>query len=136
LGAAGLLSAVRANLDSASKVFARGFLGVSAVAIFFVSAFLLVLGLGFVGALRDMLAATFAVVGLALLFLAVEFALAATLYLRVRQRTGGRLAGLLGWSCAGLCAAIALLALASFFLALDTLAASRRYEPPAVTGER
>ncbi len=97
LGAAAWATALRAKIDHSGWVFARGFLGVSAVVCFAIGGAALAGGISTLAFPRAMSAkasvvGTFAAVTLAVFFMAVEFVVAGMLYRRVRQQTGS------GWS--------------------------------------
>jgi hypothetical protein len=86
LGFAGLRVAAKTELQSAPKVFARGFAGVSSVLAFFASASLLVFGLVCLKRLAQRTSGVWMlVVGVSLACLAIEFGIGGALYARARR---------------------------------------------------
>ncbi|HEU4533970.1 MAG TPA: hypothetical protein VFS00_07630 [Polyangiaceae bacterium] len=113
LGAAAWWAALRARLDSAGKVFARGFLGVGAAVSFGVGSVAVALGFllkaddGSAWGAAAVVASLLAVL-LTVAFLAAEFVIAGLLYLRVHRRQGGPWALPLAAASFGLAALLAL----------------------------
>ncbi len=108
MGFAGLVIAKRVRLDSASLVFARGFLGVSAVACFGISAAMVVVSISDVKWVGPLVGS------LVLLFLAIEFAIGGALYRRVHLQKGGDPARVLSVLCFALAIVIGIAAVTVF----------------------
>lgn len=104
LGGAGLMLAARKHLDSSGKVFARGFLGVSAVACFGLSAACIAFSYSSVPWVGKTVAT------LTILFLAVEFGIAGALYARVHAGSGSSLSKALSLISYFLCALLGIAA--------------------------
>ncbi|RLB48080.1 MAG: hypothetical protein DRI90_25690 [Deltaproteobacteria bacterium] len=128
LGAAAWGTALRLKIKTSGGVFARGFLGISAVIAFLIGVAWVALGIG-----RQLSkqwsdpaanATLIAAVTLGVVFLAVEFAIAGTLYGRVAKTAGGTWPKLLSIGSYGLSAALALVSLLGFVAALGSLFAS------------
>ncbi len=132
-GAAGWYSALRMDLDGSSKVFARGFVGVSAalagaIGVLFAIA-------GFLAWFKAKPAVSgpviFSSVAVVVLFLAVELMIAGSLYRRVRNRTGRVWPAILSWGSFGLGGVTALVSFAAFSIAVVGAASG----PPTKTSE-
>jgi hypothetical protein len=108
LGFAGLAVATRVSLDTSSKVFARGFLGVSAVICFAVSAMFIAFSLG------DMAWVSSLAVTLVFIFFTIEFIIAARLYGNVHEKNGSKGAKVLSIISYGISAVMALIAIIMF----------------------
>jgi hypothetical protein len=125
LGAAAWGTALRLKIKTSGGVFARGFLGVSAVVAFLIGIAGLALGVGrrltkqwsYPAANGTLIAA----LSLGVLFLAVEFAIAGTLYRQVAKTSGGTWPKLLSVASYGLSAVLALVSLLGFIAALVSL---------------
>ncbi len=99
LGAASWYSALRMDLDGSSKVFARGFLGVSAVGCAAVGIFFGVAGVAlWIDAKADIFTPGILIgVAVSLVFLSAEFVIAGSLYRKVRHKTRKRWPAVLSW---------------------------------------
>ncbi len=127
LGAAAWWATLRAKLDSAGKVFARGFLGVGAGVSFGIGAVSVALGTimkaddgaawGAAAVVTSLLAIVLTVV-----FLAAEFVIAGLLYLRVHRRMGGPWALPLATASFGIAALLAFSPLAGLAFLIAALA--------------
>ena len=122
LGAAAWVTALRMKINSSGGVFARGFLGVSAVVAFVFGVACVALGIGSSVSERWSSAAAngmlIAVLSVGVAFLAIEFAVAGTLYWRVGKTSGGAWPKALSISSYGLCAMLTLVSLLGLFAAL------------------
>ena len=122
LGAAAWLTALRVKMKSSGGVFARGFLGVSAVVAFLIGVVAIALSRGrwirahSSAAVADGL--LLGAIGLGVLFLAVEFGIGGVLYWRVAGGTGRTWPKVLSVASFGLGALFGLAALLAFVLAL------------------
>jgi hypothetical protein len=120
LGAAGWYSALRMNLDGSSKVFARGFVGVSAALAGAIG--LLFAVAGFLAWFKAKPAVSgpviFIGIAVAVLFLAIELMIAGSLYRRVRNQTGRVWPAVLSWGSYALGGLITLVAFGAFFIAV------------------
>jgi hypothetical protein len=123
LGAGGFATALRARLDGSAKVFGRGFLGVSAVLVFLVSGLAIVFGATCFDSTkkRNLGAWAFGIFTAACIFMAIEFAVAGALYLRVHRQAKQTRAAILGWSSV---VVAVVLAIASILSALITVFAA------------
>jgi len=122
LGAAAWVTALRMKIKSSGGVFARGFLGVSAVIAFLFGVACVALSIG--RSLSDQWSEPaasgilMAVLSLGVAFLAVEFAIAGTLYWRVGKESGGAWPKALAIVSYGLCATLTLVSLLGVVVAL------------------
>jgi hypothetical protein len=129
LGALGWITALRPP-SSVAGIFGRGFLGVSAVLSFGVAAIGLGLGMDlWLGQVSPWVILLFCV--LFMLFLAIEFAIAGTLYRRSHRHRPSDAAKVLAYVSYALSGLFSLGTFATLFLGVITITAPpREYEPP------
>ena len=111
LGFAGLRVAVKTELPTAPKVFARGMAGVASVLAFFASASLVIFGLVCLNRLLEKsFGVWFVIAGISLGCLAVEFGIGGALYARARRTFATRALSIASFTLVPLLALLAILA--------------------------
>jgi hypothetical protein len=113
LGFAGLRVAVKTELSTAPKVFARGIAGVTSVLAFFASGSLVIFGLACLNKLSERsFPVWFVVAGVSFACLAIEFGIGGALYRRARPTVATRLLSVASFLLVPLLGLLALLAIA------------------------
>ena len=113
LGIAGLRVAVKTELSTAPKVFARGIAGVTSVIAFFASASLVIFGLACLKRLNERtFPVWFFVAGVSFACLAVEFGIGGALYARARRTFATRALSVASFLAVPVLGLLAILAIA------------------------